>query len=204
MKRYVRISGDRRQQPADERPPAYEVLRGLCAEPFPVQRATYPLRQLAEAFGGKRFGHCVSQSVETGVRQSAVVVRPGQHVELEVSILLEVRDQIAAAVHVGALQLHRCAIADRGVEVGKCGIEGVVASCALQRRVAGKPHPPSAGVGGGAPELISGLHDHDGQPFAGGGVRADQATTGAGHYDVGFVVPGRHAFTMDDVDSAVP
>jgi hypothetical protein len=54
------------------------------------------------------------------------------------------------------------------------------------------------------PELVSGLHDHDGQPFAGGGVRADQATTGAGHDDVGFVVPGRHAFTMDDVDSAVP
>ena len=27
MKRYVRISGDRRQQPADERPPADEVFR---------------------------------------------------------------------------------------------------------------------------------------------------------------------------------
>jgi hypothetical protein len=138
----------------------------------------------------------VSQSVEACIRQPAEVVRPGQHVELEVIVLLEVRDQIAAAVDVGALQLHRGAVTDRGVEVGECGVKRVVASCALQHRVAREPHAAAAGVCGGAAELVARLHDHHGQPFAGGRVRADQATTGSGDDDVSLVIPRRHAFTL--------
>jgi len=153
------------------------------------------MRQLAETFGAKGSGHRVSHAVAARVGQPAVVVRPGQHVELEVIVLLEVTDQVAAAVHVGALKLHRSAIADCGVVVGEGGVEGVVRSGSTQHRIAGEPHAPASGVCGRAAELVAGLDHHDGKPFARRGVRADQPTTGSGDDHVGFVVP--HALSVN-------
>ena len=130
------------------------------------------------------------------MRQPSEVVGPRQDVEVEVRILFEVGDQVATSVDVCALQLHRGAVTDRGVEIGERGVERVVRSGATQDRVAGEPHAAAAGVCGGAAELVAGLHDHDRQPFAGGRVRADQATTGSSDDDVSLVIPRRHAFTL--------
>ena len=73
----------------------------------------------------------------------------------------EVSNQLAAAVHVGARQLHGSAVADRGVEVGERVVEGVVRAGPRQHRITGEPHAPAAGVCGGAAEQVAGLHDHD-------------------------------------------
>jgi hypothetical protein len=62
--RHLRAEGDRGQQrPINAGPP---VRHFGCwrTERFPVQRATYPVGQLAEAFGAKGFGNGTSHSVE--------------------------------------------------------------------------------------------------------------------------------------------
>lgn len=181
----------RGQEAADQGATTGEQFRRTHSEALVVQRSAHPVGVRAEGVRGQRPAHDVAHPIQSGAWRASEVVGPGQHLEREGVVGLEVLDQSGSATNVGVRHLARRPVADHGVEVRQCLSDGVVDACAAQHRVAREPHSTAAGECRRPTELVTCLDQRDGQAFACRGVRAGDAATRADDDHVDGLAPAR-------------
>ena len=179
------------EESRDQSAAAHEIVgRGFFAEPVGVEWPADRVPQFGCGSHFQRLRRNVTLTVHARLGRLPVVVRPRQWHEFQVGILLQVFDQGGAAADEGLLQFAGGTVADHSVVVSQRVLDGVVGAGANQDRIAGEPHPATAGVGGGAAEPVGRLDQQHVETFARGGISAgDTPAAGPDHQHIVFFGP---------------